>query len=548
MLERSTARNGQPIARIEGIHLHSSYDPEKEARRFVRQSLQQPNPSMILLLGAGLGYLYREITRSFPTAAVAVVFYHEAVWRAFTPALPPGTYWHPGESSTLLQFLRSRIHELEAEGLAVAEWPASARAFPEASLRANRALHQLFREIRGTLVTTAALGRRWLRNSLANFLGIDRIFPPAGGRPGRGPTVIAASGPSLQEGAGFLAAHRESIELWALPSSLEFLLSRDLVPDTVVMTDPSYYAFSHLQCAKGRRLHLTMPLSAAGGSWRISARVSLVNQETPVERVLLEQAGLTAPAVPAQGTVAATALLLALGRKKGPVIFTGLDFCFRDIFSHVRPNNFENWLAPGSDRLRSLHHRLFALAAEQAPTGEGRKRGSLVLDTYAGWFREVGNGGGRIYRLHPSEIELPAIDGIGESELARLIRSARSRGRNGGKSDRSNGASREESPRPLKSYPSRERRARIVAGVLTGWIERTEQLLAAVGRTASLEPLIRDSHTLSLLYLCNAAEFTATRRIHRLRGQQAAVGKTRALLENHRSFLQGLCRRFSGSV
>jgi len=546
MLERSTARSGQPTARIKGIHLHSPYDPEKEARRFVRQSIKQPDPSMILLLGAGLGYLYRELTRSFPSAAVMAVFYHEAVWRSFTPALPPGMYWHPGESATVLQFLRSRIHELEAEGLAVLEWPASARVFPEESLLVNRALHQLFREIRGTLVTTAALGRRWLRNSLANFLGIDQIFPPVGSKPGRVTTVIAASGPSLQEGSDFLAAHRESIELWALPSSLDFLLSRDLEPDTVVMTDPSYYAFSHLRYAKDNDLHLTMPLSAAGGSWRISARVSLVNQETPVERVLLKRAGLTAPAVPAQGTVAATALLLALGRQKGPVIFTGLDFCYRDIFSHVRPNNFESWLATGSNRLGSLHHRLFALAAEQAPAGEGRKRGSLALDTYAGWFAEFGNGAGaaadarnnRIYRLHPSDIELPGIDSISETELARLISSGESR---------SSGASREDPPPPLKSYPPRERRARIVSGVLTGWIEQTEQLITAIGRTATLEPLLRDLHSLSLVYLCNAAELTEIRRIHRLRGRQAAVGRTTTLLEKHRDFLQGLHRGFSGS-
>ena len=197
MLEIVTARSGQPTARVNGTHLHSPYDPEKEARRFLRQSIKQRNPSTILLLGAGLGYLYREMMRSFPGARVVLVFYHEAVCRSFAPALPAGTYWHPAESCTILQFLRSRIHELEAEGLVVVEWPASARVFPEASLRANRALHQLFREIRGTLVTTAALGRRWLRNSLANFLGIDEIFPPVSAHTVKGPTVIAASGPSL---------------------------------------------------------------------------------------------------------------------------------------------------------------------------------------------------------------------------------------------------------------------------------------------------------------------------------------------------------------
>ncbi len=539
MLEVVSSRSGQPTARIKGTHLHSPYDPEKEARRFVVESIKQPNPSTVLLLGAGLGYLYREMRRSFPNAAVILVFYHEAVWESFAAAavaVPPGTFWHPGQKDSLLQFLRSRIHELEAEGLTVVEWPASARVFPEASLRANQALHQLYREIRGTLVTTAALGRRWLKNSLANFLGIEKVFPPPRRAPGTDPIVIAASGPSLQEGIGFLSAYRGSIELWALPSSLNFLLSQGLLPDCVVITDPGYYAFDHLHCARDHGIHLTMPLSAARGSWRISARVSLVNQETPVERTLLGRAGVAAPVVPAQGTVAATALLLALAREQAPVIFMGLDFCYRDIISHVRPNNFENWLAPKSNRLSPLHHLIFSLAAQQAPIGPAGSRGTLALDTYAGWFREAGTTvGKRIYRLHPSEVELPGIDAIDEDRLERLIhrdRAAPGRG----------GARRDEAPPALEGYPTRKRRTEIVSEVLAGWIERTEQLTAAVGGTAGLEPLLRDSDTLSLLYLCNAAELTETRRILRLRGREAGLAKTRALLEKHRLFLQDLSR------
>ena len=140
--------------------------------------------------------------------------------------------------------------------------------------------------------------------------------------------------------------------------------------------------------------------------------------------------------------------------------------------------------------------------------------------------------------MHPSDIELPGIDSISETELARLIHSAESR---------SSGAYREDPPPPLKSYPPRESRARIVSGVLTGWIDRTEQLITAIGRTASLEPLLRDPQSLSRVYLCNAAELTEIRRIHRLRGRQAAVGRTTDLLEKHRGFLQGLHRGFSGS-
>ena len=528
MLELASSKSGQPTARINGIHLHSPYDPQKEARRFLGESIQQPNPSTILLLGAGLGHLYKEAVQSFPNAGVVVVFYHEALVESNFSDPPHEMCWYPGKKATLLQFLRSRIHELEAEGLAVLEWPASARAFPQMSLQANEALHQLFREIRGTLVTTAALGRRWLRNSLGNFLCIDEVFPPAGGGSERTPTVIAASGPSLKEGIDFLASHREQIELWALPSSVDFLLSRGLRPDTVVITDASYYAFTHLRSAKDRRIHLTMPLCAARGSWRIAARVSLLNQETPVEKLLLDGAGVRAPSIPAQGTVAATAALLALRLRKAPVVFTGLDFCYRDILSHVRPNNFESWLEPESNRLLPLHHQLFSLAAEQAPTRQGRIRRTLSLDTYAGWFKETGRAGeNRIFRFLPSEIQLQGIVDIGQAELRRLIRNK-------------DGRSREEAAHPVKLYPSRERRGQIVSTLLARWVEETERLEAAVGAAATLEPLMKDSAVLTLLYLCNALELTELRRTLRLKGQKEAAEKSRRVLKNHILFLQQL--------
>jgi hypothetical protein len=405
------------------------------------------------------------------------------------------------------------------------------------SLEVNRAIHQLYREIRGTLATTAALGRRWLRNSLINFIGIDEIFPSPALRRRAAPTVIGASGPSLAEGIDFLASRRELFELWALPSAVDFLLARGISPDTVVLTDPSYYAFSHLQSGVSRRLHLTMPLSAAAGSWRISARVSLLNQDTPVERALLSRCGAAAVNVPAQGTVAATALLLALAQRTGPVIFTGLDFKHRDIFSHVRPNNFETWLRMRTDRLSPLHHRLFALAADHAPAGRGGKRRSLALETYAGWFAEIGRTTERrIYRFHPSTVPVPGIREIGESELNRLLEP-------GGTQVPGNLPDR--GFPPIGSYPRRGRRLKIVAAVLSDWIDRIERLIPAVSGSSTLDPLLQDEESLSLLYLCNAAQLSEARRTLRLQGSKRGVDKIRTLLEKHRQFLDGLHREMT---
>jgi hypothetical protein len=528
MLEIRTTRSGTRTAYANGSYLHSPYDPGKEAGRFVRQALKDQYPSIILLLGAGIGYIYEELTRRHPKARVIALFYDETVHNAFCTGLPERTFWHPGRSESLLTFLRTQIHELEAEGLVLVEWPPSARIFPTQGLEANQAVHQLLREIRGSLVTTSALGRRWLRNSLTNFICIDKIFQLAESSD-RNITVIAASGPTLKESIDFLRSHRDRIELWAVPSSLSFLLEHGLIPDMTILTDPSYYAFSHLQCAKEHNLHVAMPISAAVGSWRIGSRVSLLSQDAPFERILLKTAGIEAPSTPPQGTVSATALVLALQRRRGLVVFSGLDFCYRDIFSHARPNNFENWLEV--NRLQPLHHQLFSLATDHTVRTEGGIRSNLALNTYAGWFSGVdGPDSTRIRRLHPSPTELPGITEISEQELDRLVL---------GIGNRSPEALRE-----AKDHPARQRRFRIVDSLLTGWIRRSEEIAEAVAGSGALEALLSDSESLSLIFLCNAAAITEMRRILRVEGQDAAVKRTLEVMESHVEFLHALSEKF----
>jgi hypothetical protein len=316
-------------------------------------------------------------------------------------------------------------------------------------------------------------------------------------------------------------------------------MSCGLMPDTVILTDPGYYAFTHLQCAVGRSLHLTMPLSAARGSWRIGARVSLLNQNTPYEQALLKNAGTAAPIVPAHGTVSATALLLSLQYQQGPVILAGLDFCYRDIVSHVRPNNFETWLLPKTSLLQPLHHRLFALAAETSSASKEAMRRNLALDTYAGWFKEMNQAGTsqayRIRRLHPSAIALPGIEEISERQLAGLLRSENHKLRTNPRPE----------PEKVHGYPGPDRRRKILQQVLKHWLNGAEKAIAGLRTEGSFDHLLNDAETLNLLYLCNAAQFSEARRTLRIQGRPAGLAKSLTLLDKHREFLRDLLGKFS---
>lgn len=514
MLEIRPARSGQLTARIGGAYLHSPYDPEAEARRFAGSSLARGCPATVLLLGAELGHAGRAILRICPGARLLPIYYDAELAARGQPG------WSPAGGEALLDFLRRALPE--AEGLLVLEWPASARLFPQASLQARRQTAQLLRELRGGLATTAAVGRRWLANCLNNFLGIDRALCAAAPASPL-PILIAASGPSLQAALPVLHRLWGRFQLWALPSAAECLLAHGLVPQLAVLTDPGYYGLAHLFALRGAGTSLAMPLSAAAGAWSLQAGVQLLAQEALYEQAMLAAADYPAPIVPPQGTVAATAMELALRRTRRQVIFAGLDLCFQDLLGHARPNLFESLLESGSDRLLPLHHRRFAWAQAQAPRRlPGSARTGLALETYAGWFANRAPDP-RLYRLLPSEVALPGFQPLDLAGLERLLPTEKQAGPD----------ALAEQP----GYPDRPKRLRLLRELLADWQRRARRLASRIASSGDPQGLQADPLVASLAGHFDAARLAESRRALRTSGRAAAAATVSALLLDLRRFL-----------
>lgn len=64
-LEIKSSKSGNPIAIIDGVHLHSAFNPVKEAELFIENhlsALKQKNK--VLILGLGLGYHVQEVVKN----------------------------------------------------------------------------------------------------------------------------------------------------------------------------------------------------------------------------------------------------------------------------------------------------------------------------------------------------------------------------------------------------------------------------------------------------------------------------------------------------
>jgi hypothetical protein len=524
MLEIRIARSGQPTARIRGRFLHSPYDPEKEACRFAQERLKRQSPAAILLLGAELGHLRAALRRLHPQAGLLAVFYDQELHARSLDRPGPETSWHPGRGP-LLEFLRGAVEELHTEGLAVLEWPASARIYPEVSLAAHRQVAQLLRERRGSLATTAALGRRWLANSFRNYLGLERILAPRPAASER-PILIAASGPSLEQGLPVLSSLRSRMALWCLPSALSCLLEHGLAPDLVISTDPGFYASAHLQPLARSAAPLAMPLTAAPGAWAFPGGTLLLCQDAPYEESLLAAARYPALKVPPQGTVAATALELALSSTRFPVVWAGLDLSYLDLRGHARPSFFDRFLLARARRTSPLELQTFALAREQAPRRlpDSRARSGLALDTYAGWFASLPRSKcERLYRLNPSAVGLEGMRRLDNSALEGLLR-----GWTGGEQPAS---------APLHpGYPDRRARLRLALDLLEGWRR-------SCARSPGVQEALQDRQLSSLAYHYDAAALAKIIRLARRQSGPEASERWAALLLRLDGFLARLAGR-----
>ncbi len=517
--------------------LLSSYDPEKEADRFIENALKDKNPSTVVLLGPVLDYLAESIRRRLSSCRSICLFYSRDVFEA-TPTRPEES-WHVGGEVALDQFLRNTMNEFDMEGLEIIEWPASARLFPRESEFVMQTLTSFLREMRGNIVTTGVRGRAWIRNTIDNFLTIDRVAPIGSGicfddRP----IAIAASGPSLEAAASVLAKLSRRINLWALPSAVPFLVQNSVVPDLIVMTDPGYYSLSHLAALRSALpsdspVSLAMPLSAARGAQKIADRIVLLEQPNFFERQFVQAAGLSIPRIAALGTVAASTLELALGCTKGDIIFLGLDLCYRDIQSHARPNLHETLIYQESNRLAPHYSRIFEDAALTAPRIEGGARLPLALRTYQEWFAGHSRSE-RIFRFLPFLEKPKNLRTIGSRNLERIL------DRYGQKPPASRFVSH-------LRYPPLEKRRHIATEILRQWRrilhEQKRALIEAQGKKGKWDLLFQNRDFLSLGYFICLFDLLSLKRQKRTSPDMEILEQANVMLDAQLEFIDHLSLR-----
>jgi len=416
MLKIFQARDGNLTAEWKGVLLHSSYSPVKEVRKFLDSRLD-PDTRTAIILGDSLGYITREALLMNPGLKIIEISYNPAFSRKLFTL--NHLYWEPGQTLKLYQFLSLHLDDLDLIHLSFLIWIPSAKIFPELSEEFSQTINTFLRERKGSLYTTGGFGKRWLKNSLKNYLCLSRVSLLSLS-PGK-PVFIAASGYSLNKDISLLKKYRSRYSLWALPSSVQFLIHHGIVPDLIIQTDPGFYTRYHLRIPEAHEVPLAMPLSSSVEHSQLDRPVFLFSQNHFFEPFLLNTLGQNFITLPSTGTVAAAALQLGLLSHPSLLVVGGLDLISCDIHEHVNPNGFFSFLHFNSLRtssaLTQAYNRTVLTGRRIDPGWQNQQ-----LRTYSEWLnRFLGDSTSPLYRLNPSVIPLKGVQPVTGEHFSRLL-------------------------------------------------------------------------------------------------------------------------------
>ncbi|RME40472.1 MAG: DUF115 domain-containing protein [Planctomycetota bacterium] len=328
---RLTAPDGQPI------YLHSRYDPQAEARRFV-EGVQIEEKFCFVVSGMGLGYHVRALLDRLrgDTLVLCVEPLVEVIASAFccvdlSDALARRRLIIlVDDDKARLHALLQPLNTLIMLGAEFVSHAPSQRVAGRRHAVITRAVAEFVTYTRMTLVTLLANARITCRNIAMNLVTYVQT-PPIDllkNRFAGDPAVIIAAGPSLARNIDRLAELKGRAVLCAVQTTLKPLLQRGIVPDFVTSLD--FHEMSRTFFEGAGDLHDVHLVAEPKATWHVvdayPGPISLLDNHWA--RLLLGNALAARDGLKAGATVAHLAFYLAVYMGCDPIIFVGQDLAY----------------------------------------------------------------------------------------------------------------------------------------------------------------------------------------------------------------------------
>lgn len=356
--EVEQGRNGLPTVRYtdseRSFHLHSPYDPLKEASQYATRVLDgEQVGNLAVFFGMGLGYGVRELLDRMAPDTKALVF--EPHWELFYLAFcHTDLSWlltrdkttvtcDPSIQGALLHYMN--LFELASfTGIRLFSNPAfdqlpAADKFDEF---ADRIRYELL-AVGGNIQTLMVMGEMQQMNIILNFPQI-MDHPPfrhlLGAFSGK-PAIIVSAGPSLEKNVDLLRELYDRALIIAVDTATKPLQAAGITPHVVVTGDPQEANSRHLRGVDLPETYLIAepqsPIASLNG-WRGPKFICSFhdNMMQWVDRVLGDRGRVLV-----WGSVAVMAYDVAVKVGADPIVFIGQDLSFPGGRTYVSGTFFE---------------------------------------------------------------------------------------------------------------------------------------------------------------------------------------------------------------
>ncbi len=396
--ETSLTRKGDITVSVDGKYIHSRYDPVSEAEKIIKMSSDSSCDCWVFG-GFGLGYHIEAFLRNNENGKAVVVepdpvlFRTAAEVRDLSDILFSGRVIlvigaDPGSVvSTLNMFQFEKIKYFQIRS----EYEINSVYFD--SLKDSVASYISRKDVNNN--TLVRFGKLWVKNLLLNLPvfasspGIDSIK----GKFENIPALIIAGGPGLDKSIINLKKYREKCLVIAVDTSMSAVLRYGIEPDFLVVVDPQYWNYRHLdRCSLDKTVVVSEPSTYSrtfrnrNGKYIFASSVFPLGQKIEKETFIRGKLG-------AGGSVSTTAWDFARNTGCSPIFFAGLDLSYPGKQTHFKGSFFEERSHTLSWRLNPaalMDYRLLTDAS--LVEAEDNSGGTVFTDRrlviYRQWFEE----------------------------------------------------------------------------------------------------------------------------------------------------------------
>lgn len=393
------ARSGEPTARIDGVLLHSRFDPRREAERVVnryRESGTEYPRDATVLCGFGLGYHLEALLEAGEEPVVVV----EPDRRRFLSALVHrdlrNAFADPRTNLVIGQTVRTVIELLKTIEVRYPDTlrlqPVTGRS-PDYFEELLRAVESFRKRNEVNANTLTRFGKLWIRNLLINLpkLAVSPGLNILEGVFSGFPVLLVAAGPTLDNHYVLLRELKKRCVLLAVDTALPLLERHGIEADIVVVVDPQYWNTRHLDYAGRSKPLLLAEPSTHPRVLRLLPLTTLFSGSFFPLGQYMEATLPPRKKLGAGGSVATSAWDAARIAGARDIYTVGLDLGFPGAKTHARGSFFEERGHTLSHRLAGMEEYAFRYLRSGEPFLAEDSAGNALLSDrrmqmYASWF------------------------------------------------------------------------------------------------------------------------------------------------------------------